>query len=135
MSVLVVEDQFDTAESTAELLSLFGCETRIAHTGEDALHAALVKPPDVVLLDIALPGINGWEVARRLRDQAVGRQPFLVAVTGFGGEDHRWRSADAGVDIHLVKPADPIYLFRLLTWIQGLLASSGRDHEPPPPRF
>src|SRR5262249_8440416 len=98
--VLVVEDLEDGAQSTAELLRLCGHLVRVTYRGADALRAAAEEVPDVVLLDIGLPGMDGWEVARRLRDQADGRQPFIVAVTGYGTTADRWRSADAGIDLH-----------------------------------
>src|SRR4051794_458459 len=105
LSVLVVEDQPDAAQSLAELLTLHGHCVSVALSGADALRSVEVRTPDVVLLDIGLPGMDGWAVARRLRAQARGKQPVVVAVTGYGAEADRWRSADAGIDLHLVKPA------------------------------
>jgi CheY-like chemotaxis protein len=125
LSVLVVEDLDDCAQSTAELLSLCGHRVRTAGCGPDALRAAAEEMPDVVLLDIGLPGMDGWEVARRLREQADGKQPFVVAVTGFGSDGDRWRSADSGIDVHLLKPADPVALTRLIGWVRKCLASGG----------
>jgi len=111
LSVLVVEDEEDGANSLCELLQLFGYRVRVARTGSEALRSAEKDRPDVVLLDIRLPDINGWEVAKRMRDGATGGpQPVMVAVTGFGSDEDRWRSADAGVDLHWVKPADPATL-------------------------
>lgn len=118
--VLIVEDLDDTAQSTAELVTLCGHRVQITCCGDEALRAA-AEMPDVVLLDIGLPRLDGWEVARRMRDQAKGKQPFIVAVTGYATDDDRWRSADAGVDIHLVKPTDPVQLMNLLNWVQGCL--------------
>ncbi len=118
LSVLVVDDLEDAAQSTAELLSLCGHRVRVAGCGEDALRAAEDEAPDVVLLDIGLPGIDGWEVARLLRDRACGKQPVVVAVTGYGTEDDKWRSCDAGCDLHLVKPANPAALARFLEWVR-----------------
>ncbi|MDY3552211.1 response regulator [Gemmata sp. JC717] len=123
LSVLVVEDQDDCAQSTAELLTMCGHAVRVATCGPDALRDAAVEIPDVVLLDIQLPGPTGWEVASRLRERAGGRQPLLVAVTGCGSEEDRWRSADAGIDLHLVKPVAPADLIRLLDWVGGHLAA------------
>ena len=114
LAVLVVDDQDDVAQSTAELLVVSGYAVRVAGCGADALRAAAADPPDVVLLDIGLPGMDGWEVAARLRAQATGKQPVVVAVTGRGTGADRWRSADAGFDQHLVKPVDPVVLVALL---------------------
>ena len=125
LSVLVVEDLQDVAESVAELLTACGHVVRVASCGVDALHAALTDPPDVVLLDIGLPGMSGWEVACRLRAQSSGKQPVVVAVTGCGTDDDRLRSADAGIDLHLVKPADPTTLTALLARVQSVLAPTG----------
>lgn len=128
LSVLVVEDQEDCAQSTAELLTLCGHAVRVASCGPDALRDVALEPPDVVLLDIQLPGPSGWEVAARLRERAGKRQPLLVAVTGCGSDADRWRSADAGIDLHLVKPVEPTELVRLLAWVRDHLAArSGLD--------
>jgi DNA-binding response OmpR family regulator len=124
LSVLVVDDQDDTAQSTAQLLTLYGHDVRVAPHGTDALREVDARTPDVVLLDIGLPGMSGWEVAARVRARARGKQPVVVAVTGYGSEADRWRSADAGVDLHLVKPADPVALIGLLDRVRGLLAPS-----------
>jgi CheY-like chemotaxis protein len=118
LTVLVVEDLQDGAESTADLLELCGHRVRVAYSGADALLASAEDVPDVVLLDIGLPGMDGWEVARRLRERAAGKQPFVVAVTGYGGESDKWKSADAGIDLHLTKPADPAALTGLLAWVR-----------------
>ncbi|VTR97702.1 histidine partial : Sensor protein OS=Rubrivivax gelatinosus (strain NBRC 100245 / IL144) GN=RGE_23280 PE=4 SV=1: Response_reg [Gemmata massiliana] len=126
LSVLVVEDLLDVAESVADLLTISGHAVRVASCGSDALLAALADPPDVVLLDIGLPGMDGWEVARRLRSQLNGKQPVVVAVTGLGADDDRRRSADAGIDLHLTKPADPVALTTLLARVRSLLSSPDR---------
>lgn len=116
LRVLVVEDDRDTADSTAVLLRLSGHTAEIAADGQTALKVAAVNPPDVVLLDLGLPGMDGWEVARRLREQQgdkAHRVP-LIAVTGYGQPVDRQRSRDAGVTLHLVKPVDPELLCRIL---------------------
>jgi two-component system OmpR family response regulator len=120
--VLVVEDLDDAAASTAELLILCGHRVRVAACGADALRAAAEEVPDVVLLDIGLPGLDGWEVALRLRAQPCGKRPVVVAVTGYGTDGDRGRSADSGIDVHLVKPVDPVALTGLLARFQELLA-------------
>jgi CheY-like chemotaxis protein len=115
LKVLVVEDHADTAASMALLLRLYGHEAYLAADGAAALEAAHAVPPDVVLLDIALPGpMNGWEVAHRLRARAGSPRTFLIAMTGFGQAEHRRRSAEAGIDLHLVKPVDPARLQAIL---------------------
>src|SRR5262245_9614394 len=93
LSVLVVDDSPETADSTAELLTLHGHAVRVAYSGEDALSVAVAESPDVVLLDIRMPGLSGWEVARRVRGRLVGKPPVLVAVTAAGTEADRLRSA------------------------------------------
>lgn len=117
LSVLIVEDFEDAALSTAELLILRGHSVRVAQCGADALREAVAETPDVVLLDIGLPDMDGWEVAEQLRRNSSGKQPFIVVVSGYGTDAARTRSADAGCDMHLVKPADPPALTALLAWI------------------
>ena len=115
LRVLVVEDHADTAESTALLLRLHGHEVEVAPDGPTALRIAADNPPDVALIDIGLPGgMNGWEVARRLQEPAAGKMPLLIAVTGYGQEEDRRKSWEAGIDMHLLKPADPALLTGLL---------------------
>src|SRR5205085_2775214 len=88
------------------LLNLKGHEVRLAHDGPAALEAARAQRPEVVILDIALPGLDGYEVARRLREDETTRRAVLVAMTGYGQEDDHRRSRQAGFDRHLVKPVD-----------------------------
>ncbi len=103
--ILVVDDNVDAAQSFAALLKLMENEVRTAGSGPEALEVAKQYRPDLVLLDIGLPGMNGYEVARRLRDDAAERI-IVVAVSGYGGEQDRRRSAEAGFDAHFVKPMD-----------------------------
>jgi two-component system CheB/CheR fusion protein len=114
LHILVVEDDADTAESTAILLCSFGHRVQIASDGPAACQAALSKPPDVVLLDLGLPGMDGYEVARRLQAPSWEKRPFLIAITGYSSEEDRRRSLQAGIDLHLLKPVDPDFLRRLL---------------------
>jgi two-component system, OmpR family, response regulator len=114
LRVLVVEDYPDTATSTALLLKLFGHEVDVAGDGPTALRAAAAFPPDVVLLDIGLPGMDGYEVARRLRGQPLARRPFFIAVSGYRQPADRRREVEAGIDMHLLKPVDPDHLRLLL---------------------
>jgi CheY-like chemotaxis protein len=104
LRVLVVDDNVDTVESLAMLL-MEGHEVRTAHDGLKGLEAALEYRPDVVLLDIGLPGLNGYEVAKRIRLHPALKNVVLVAMTGYGQETDRQRSQEAGFDHHLVKPA------------------------------
>jgi len=113
-TVLVVEDNADAAETLAEFLSSRGHEVRVATDGAAALGAIEEGPPDLVLLDIGLPGMDGYEVARRLRAQERGDRPFLVALTGYGQAEDRARSRDAGFDLHLTKPVDLEAVARLV---------------------
>jgi signal transduction histidine kinase/CheY-like chemotaxis protein len=106
LRILVVDDNIDAAETLAMLLELRGNRTQVAHTGPEAVDAALAFHPEVVFLDIGLPGLNGYEVAQRLRADATLPQPWLVALTGWGSEDDRRQARAAGFDRHLVKPVD-----------------------------
>jgi CheY-like chemotaxis protein/anti-sigma regulatory factor (Ser/Thr protein kinase) len=112
--VLVVDDNRDAAESLAMLLGVGGHDVRTAHDGPTALAVAAASRPEVVFLDIGLPRMDGYEVARRLRQQVGLRQALIVAVTGYGREEDRRRAEEAGFDAHLVKPADPEELQKLL---------------------
>ncbi|CAG1017361.1 two-component system, sensor histidine kinase ChiS [Burkholderiaceae bacterium] len=107
--VLVVDDNRDAAESLAQLLSADGHEVRIAHDGEQALRTAEAFRPQVVLLDIGLPDLDGYEIARRLRAQR-GDAVRLIAITGWGQAADRLRAREAGFDVHLVKPIDYMQL-------------------------
>jgi len=111
--VLIVEDNHDTAEMMDVMLKEWGQETRVAHDGAAALEIANDFRPQVVLLDVGLPKLHGYEVARRLRQQAWARQTFVVAITGWGVEADR-QSEAAGIDLRLLKPVDPEALRRLL---------------------
>lgn len=105
--VLVVDDNVDAAESSAFLLRFSGHEVEVAHDGEAALKAVRDFRPEVVLLDIGLPGLSGYEVARELRSRPENEGLILAAVTGYGHDDDRRRSREAGFDYHLTKPLDP----------------------------
>ena len=104
--ILIVDDNEDGAESLSILLRLAGHETYKAHDGFDAIDAVQRLHPDVVLLDIGLPRLNGYEVCRRIRREPWGKDVVLLAVTGWGGQDDRRRSSEAGFDGHMVKPVD-----------------------------
>jgi CheY-like chemotaxis protein len=102
--VLVVDDNRDAAEALAEALLTGGHDVRTAFDGPSALSVAEDFVPEVVFLDIGLPAMDGYEVARRLREMPWGQQTTLVALTGYGQESDRVRAADAGFDRHMVKP-------------------------------
>ena len=104
--VLVVDDNMDSAQSLAMLLEMTGHVTRVAYDGPAAVQAAMDYQPDVILLDIGLPGLDGYKVAQRIRHQAGLSNVVLVALTGYGQDSDRQRSQDAGFDHHLVKPVD-----------------------------
>jgi PAS domain S-box-containing protein len=112
--VLVVDDNQDAASSLALLLQIAGHQTFRAHDGPTALEAAAQHRPDIVLLDIGLPTLNGYEVCRRIREQPWGRDMLLIALTGWGQDEDRRKSHDAGFDGHLVKPVDYAALTTLL---------------------
>ena len=112
--VLVVDDNEDAADSLAQLLELLGHEVRTAYDGEAGVEAAKAFRPDVVVMDIGMPKLNGYEAARRIRGHAWGAGMVLVAQTGWGQDDDRLKSTDAGFDFHLVKPVDPAALIALL---------------------
>lgn len=111
---LVVDDNRDSAESLAMWLKLTGNETQMAFDGLEAVETAATFRPDVALLDIGLPKLNGYEVARRIREQPWGKNIVLVALTGWGQEEDRRKTNAAGFNGHLVKPVDFDYLMKLL---------------------
>jgi len=112
--ILVVDDNKDSADSMAMLLRLKGNDIRTAHDGLEAVEAAESFRPELVLLDIGLPKLNGFEVARRIRQQPWSRDVILVALTGWGQDDDRRRSKEAGFNFHIVKPVELAVLERLL---------------------
>lgn len=115
LKVLVVEDELDTAETLAELVQAFGFGVKIEADGARALAWAQEHQPDVVLLDIGLPGgMDGHELARQLHDHSSGKPPLLVAITGRAREEDKRRSEEAGIHMHLVKPVEPEQVHGLL---------------------
>jgi CheY-like chemotaxis protein len=122
--VLIVDDSEDGAESLAMLLEFGGHETHKAHDGLAALEAVERLRPDAVLLDIGLPGLNGYEVCRRIRQASWGKRMTLVALTGWGQDEDRDRSRDAGFDAHMVKPVDFDALLALLAAVRPADAES-----------
>jgi len=123
--ILVVDDNVDAAQTLQDLLELWGHEVRVAYEGEAALEIAAGYLPEVLLLDIGLPGLDGYEVARRLRGEPRFRNTLLIALTGYGQADDRRRSRAAGFDAHLVKPVNPDELRVIVTTAR---ADSGRAY-------
>ncbi|HET8748583.1 MAG TPA: response regulator, partial [Ramlibacter sp.] len=120
LRVLVVDDNVDAAETLTTFLDMIGAQTRAVYDGPAVVPAALEFRPDVVLLDIGLPGMSGYDVARALRAEPALARAALVALTGWGAEDDRRKAMDAGFDHHLTKPVD-------LEVLQGVLHSHGPD--------
>jgi CheY-like chemotaxis protein len=112
--ILVVDDNRDSADSLRLLLGLKGHVVRTAYDGQSALEEARALGPDLVLLDIGLPGLDGYEVARRIRAEASLPSPTLVAMTGWGRVEDTQRAREAGFDLHLTKPIDIEALERLI---------------------
>lgn len=115
--ILVVDDNFDSAESMSTFLGVTGNNCRMAHSGQQALDMAEEFSPDVILLDIGLPGMDGYEVCRIIREQPWGEDICVIAMTGWGQPDDRQRSADAGFNAHLVKPVDITKLYELINTV------------------
>ena len=118
-SILVVDDNMDAADSLSYLLRSFGHDVQVALNGPDALEATVMFLPDVVFLDIGMPGMDGYEVARRLRRRAGLENTILVALTGYGSDTDRRHSFEAGFDVHLVKPIDAVTLTSILDTIEN----------------
>jgi CheY-like chemotaxis protein len=114
LRVLVVDDNVDNAESLSQLLRAMRHETAVAYDGPSAVEAVGRFSPDVVLLDIGLPGFDGYEVARRIRDTEQGRDIRLIAITGWGQDADKRKAWAAGFDAHLTKPVDPAALLSLV---------------------
>ncbi len=116
--ILVVDDNVDSAQSEAKLLRISGHKVQIAFNGPDALAAFSAFQPDVVLLDIGMPGMDGYEVARQLRSQAGSKTVTLVALSGYGSQQDRRRASEAGFDHHIVKPVGYDALAKLLAVVK-----------------
>jgi CheY-like chemotaxis protein len=115
--VLVVDDNCDAAETLSALLELLGHRAQVANDGPAALAAVLDFRPQVVFLDIGMPGMNGYDVATAIRDDRRLDQPLLVALTGWGGESDRQRTSAAGFDLHLTKPVDLDAIVEMLSGV------------------
>ena len=124
--ILVVDDNVDSAKSLAILLGIMGNEVEVVHDGAEAVAMSERFNPDVILMDIGMPRLNGYEACMAIRKLPNWNRPVIVACTGWGQEEDRQKSRDAGFNFHLVKPVDPTSLERLLA---GLSDSDVRESE------
>jgi CheY-like chemotaxis protein len=122
LRILIVDDNSDAADSLALLLRIMGNDTRTAYDGLSGTEVAAEFRPEVILLDIGLPKLNGYEACRRIRSEPWGKDVVLIAVTGWGQEKDRQLSREAGFDHHMVKPVDPHDLMKLLAGLQVVKA-------------
>jgi CheY-like chemotaxis protein len=118
--ILIVDDNADSADSLAMLLQLAGHEAHTVYDGPQALEAATRLQPEVLLLDLGLPGMDGCELCRRIRQQPWGRSALMIALTGWSQAADKQRSHDAGFDVHLVKPVD-------LAALEGVLQRTAKQ--------
>lgn len=126
--VLIVDDYPNAAESFARYLRHFGYEVKVAFDGFEAIALAERFRPDTVFLDIDMPHLNGYETAKRIREQPWGEQMMLIALTGWAGEEQRGLSRDAGFDAHLIKPLAHSELSALLVTFGSSLTESENRH-------
>ncbi len=119
--VLIIDDNPDLVESLSCLLEHYGCEVEVAYSGQEGLRKAIAGLPDVVFVDIAMPGMTGYDVARAIRAKLPHRM-VLIAQTAYGSSDDRDRALECGFDEHIIKPAEPVHLLRRVA-----LARSFRD--------
>jgi CheY-like chemotaxis protein len=117
--ILVMDDNQDAASSLAMMLKLMGNEVRTAHDGLEGVQVAAGFRPTFILLDIGIPMLNGYEACRRIRQYSWGKNVTIVALTGWGQEEDKTRSRQAGFDSHLVKPVEPAALAKLLASLQS----------------
>ena len=118
LRILIVDDNQDGADSLGMMLKIMGNHTATAYDGQTGVEVAERFRPDVVLLDIGMPKLNGYEACQRIREQPWGKSVILIAVTGWGQEEDRRRSHEAGFDHHMVKPVNPTALMKLLGDLQ-----------------
>ncbi len=127
--VLVADDNVDSAESLAMMLELMGNEVRTTHDGVEAVETAEEFRPSVIVLDIGMPRMNGYDACRRIREQPWGREVIIVALTGWGQAEDKRRSKEAGFDRHLVKPIEPAALGELLATLEREASPQSRGHQ------
>jgi CheY-like chemotaxis protein len=116
--ILLADDNPDSGESLRTLLQFRGHDVHLVHDGLAAAEAAARLQPDVIILDIGMPGLNGYDAARRIREQQGERRPVLVALTGWSQDEYRRRSAQAGFDAHVVKPVTDTVLLQVISQVQ-----------------
>jgi two-component system CheB/CheR fusion protein len=129
--VLVIDDNRDSATATAMLVEALGCNSKVAYNGEAGIRLASAFVPDIVLLDIGMPGLDGYETCRRIR-KLVAPVPLMVALTGYAKPPEKGRDLHALFDHHLTKPADPSQLTALLSWQAGTALAREDGEERPP---
>lgn len=129
--VLVVDDNMAAADMLRLVLKMLGHEVRLAGDGQEAIDVAAEFRPDVILMDIGMPKMNGYEAARHIRQQPWGQKMTLIALTGWGQDEDKERSQEAGFDRHLVKPAEPLVLQRLLSAVERPVEAHLNTHELP----
>jgi CheY-like chemotaxis protein len=131
--ILIVDDNRDAATSLARVLELTGHRTRIAFDGAEGLQVAEEFEPEVAILDIGMPGLNGYEACRRMRARPWGKSTVFIALTGWGQDEDRRQATEAGFNYHLVKPVDPAELDRLLAgMLPPFLTARGGSGSPGP---
>ena len=118
--ILVVDDDREAVEMLKMLLDTTGNRTQYAYDGLEAVKVAEEIRPDLILLDIGMPNLNGYETCRRIREQPWGKEMVIVALTGLGHDDDRLKSQQSGFDMHLVKPVDPQLLLTVLAASAGV---------------
>ena len=129
LHVLVVDDNRAAADSLCRLLSLWGYDCRAAYDGEAGLRAASDYRPDCVFLDIAMPGIDGYTLARTVRAQPGLSRVKLIALSAFSDETHVRRSRESGFDLHLIKPTAPLEIKRVLDMLSKVVQLAGKTEE------
>ena len=122
--ILLVEDNADIGETLRDLLELLGHDVELVSDGVRGVQRALESRPEVMLVDIGLPGIDGYEVARQVRASPDGPKMILLALTGYGRPEDRQKAREAGFDAHLVKPVDPDELLRTLAYVNSQRADA-----------
>jgi CheY-like chemotaxis protein len=124
----VVDDDRDLATGTEMILRAMGHDVRVAHDGAEALEIAAAFQPEAALVDLGMPNMNGYLLARRMRAWPWTRDAVLIAVTGWGGDKERERARDAGFDHHLLKPAQPEQIADLLATVPPATSAGRRDN-------
>ena len=132
LRIVVVDDSHDAADSTAEMLSLMGYEIAVAYSGQEALQHCSKFSPDMMLIDIGMPEMNGNQLAELIRGHEGCRETFLIAISGYHDENHKQLSKKAGFDLYLIKPVDPRELLATLEAQSKRVRQHGTRAEPGP---